>query len=120
VAVRVEGLNELIRAFGKVDKDLKRGVQRELQASADIVSQATKSKIGSLSPPGSSRTIGGVRPRVRGSTAVVEQRLGKTTGKRGDWGVTQMHRGFLPALSEKTTEVVQRLDEMLGRLAGEF
>lgn len=116
--VRVDGLDDLVRAFGKISKDLRREVQRELSDAAKIVATEARAKISGLAPPGSPRTVGGVRPRVRGSTAFVEQRLGKTTGKRGDWGAIQMRRAFLPSLDEKQDEVVERLDRMLDRLAG--
>lgn len=117
--VRVEGIAALVRAFGQIDAGLRRGVQKELNDVAQIVATQVKENISGFSPPGSPRTVGGVRPRVRGSSAIVEQRLAKTTGKRGDWGATQMRRAFLPAVADKHDEVVKQLDSMLGRLAGE-
>jgi hypothetical protein len=60
-----------------------------------------REKIGDLSPP-SPRSAAGVITRVRSAGLVtVEQKLRKTTGKRGDWGVTQMKYAFLPAADEK-------------------
>ena len=115
--VRVEGLDELIRASGQVDKGLRRGLTRELSGIAMVVASRAQEKLSALSPPASAKTVSGVRPRVRGSLAYVEQRLGKTTGKRGDWGATQMRRAFLPALDEKTDEVVEGLELMLDRIA---
>ena len=111
--VRVEGLSALVRAFGRVDKDMKRGLQRELSDIAKIVATGTQEKLSALSPPASSKTVSGVRPRVRGATAYVEQRLGKTTGKRGDWGATQMKRAFLPSLEENADRVEERVDAMI-------
>lgn len=117
MAIIIEGSNELVRAFGRVDKDLKRGLQRELRGAAQIVAGAAREKLSALNPPATGRTITGVRPRLRIGSAYVEQRLGKTTGKRGDWGATQMKRAFLPALSEKTDEVMESVERMLDKAA---
>lgn len=118
--VRVEGLAELVRTFGRLQPELRRGVQRELSEAARIVGVETQRRLAALSPSASPRTVSGVRPRVTGATAFVEQRLAKKTGKRADWGATQMRLGFLPALDSKQEAVVARLDEMLGRLGGDF
>jgi hypothetical protein len=112
--VRVEGLNDLVRAFGRLDKDLRRGVQKELAASAEIVRADAAAGFMHVN----ARSAGGFRPRVRGATAVVQQRYSRTTGQRPDYGRHQMWY-LLKALRDKEGEVVARLDLMLGRLGGE-
>jgi hypothetical protein len=113
-AVKVEGLNELVRAFGQIDKELRRDIQRELSAAALIVRQEAAAGFMHISP----RSAGGFRPRVRGSTAVVEQRYRKTTGMRPDYGSHQMWY-LMKALGDKEEAVVARLDLMLDKLGGE-
>jgi hypothetical protein len=112
--VRVKGLNELVRAFGKMDKELRKDLQRELSKAALIVRGEAASGFMHISP----RSAGGFRPRVRGSTAVVEQRYRKVTGLRGDYGAHQMWY-LLRALRDKEDEVVGSIDIMLGKLGGE-
>ena len=112
----VEGLPELVRAFGRIDKDLKRGLQREISDAAKIVRDEAASGFMHIS----ARSAGGFRPRVRGATAVVEQRYRKTTGLRPDYGSHQMWY-LLKALREKEDAVIARLELMLdviGREAG--
>ena len=115
--VRVKGLRELERSFRRMEGDLRRDLQREISGAADIVAQEARGIAGGLGL--SSRTVGGYRPRVRGSSGFVEQRRRKTTGKRPDFGVLQMRRVLLPALGRKQAKVVEAIDQMLGRMAGE-
>ncbi len=90
--VRVEGLNELVRAFGKLDKDLRRGVQKELAGAAEIVKQDWVS--------------------------FLEMTISRTTGKRPDYGRHQMWY-LLKALRDKEPEVLAAMDAMLGRIGGD-
>ncbi len=114
--VRVEGLRELSRAFSRYDKELKRELRLELKAAAEIVAVAARQKLSELAPPASPATVSGIRGRTSGPTALVDQRLRKSTGNRGDWGATQMAFGLIPARSEKYPEVVQATELMLDRL----
>lgn len=113
--IRVRGQAELVRAFGRIDKSLRQEVQRELAAAAEIVSDEARSRLAAYD----TASAAGLRPRVRGASSFVEQRRRKVTGRRGDWGVLQMREALLPALSSKQDEVIDRVDEMLARLAGE-
>ncbi len=113
-AVKVEGLNELVRAFGKIDKELRRGVQRELGEAAKIVRDEASAGFMHVS----AKSASSFRPRVRGATAVVEQRRARTTGKRPDFGRHQM-RYLMRALGDKSDMVVARLELMIDRLGGE-
>src|SRR3990167_1480361 len=96
-----------------MDKELKKDLNRELREAADIVAQDARPRLARYN----ARSAAGIRPRVRGGgLAVVEQRRGRVTGKRGDWGSLQMRKAFLPALASKRDQVEQRLEEMLDRL----
>lgn len=129
-AIRVEGLSALIRDLNRMDRELGRDVQRELQAAARIVSEDAKSQVRQIGFKNSEGRIErSIRPRVKGrSTAIVESR--RSYFRRyyypviyhfGSWG-TRPSRSAVPfmylALERKQAEVVRHLDAMLGRLVG--
>ncbi len=111
----MEGLRELQRALKNIESDLGKEIDKELREAAKIVSDEARSL--AASHGFSSKSVTGLRPRVRGfGRAFAEQSRRKTTGKRGDFGVMQMQRVLLPALGRKQGEVVHALDKMLDRL----
>lgn len=113
--VRVEGLRELVRDFGRIDADLRRQLQREISEAADIVAQDARSRADRYAGnPG-----GKIRPRVRGASGYVESRA-RSKGIRPDFGALLMRTAFLPALASKESEVTRRVDQMLDRLAGSY
>ena len=124
--VAVKGLDQLIRDFNKVNADLRRDIQRELQEIARIVSDEAKEIVvqGDLFESG--KLANQIRPRVRGSTAIVESRA-KRKGyaypgiyEFGKSGRMKKRRPFLePALEAKQREVIEGLEDMLGRLTSE-
>jgi hypothetical protein len=58
----------------------------------------------------------GFRTRVRGGSVFVEQSRGRTTGEHPEFGVLQMERALLPALSGREDEVTRSLEDMLDTL----
>ena len=126
--VAVRGLDQLVRDFGKVSDQLKRDVQRELQDIALIVSDQAKENARSEGLDKSGRLIKGIRPRVRGATAIVEDRA-KSKGRRfpypgiyefGVSGRDRRRRPFLvPALDQKQGDVMRGLEDMLDRLTSQ-
>ena len=125
--IRVQGLDALIRDLNRMDRELGRDVQRELQAAARIVSEDAKSQVRQMGLDGTGNMERSIRPRVtRRSTAIVEAR--RSYYRRyyyapiyhfGTFG-TKPKRSGVPfmylALERKQGEVVRHLDEMLGRL----
>lgn len=128
MTIRVEGLDALIRDLNRIDRELGRDVQRELQDAARIVSDEGKRQVrmmGLKEPTGN--MMRSIRPRVvKRSNAIVEAR--RSYFRRyyypviyhfGSWG-TRPRRSAVPflyiALERKQAEVIRRLDEMLGRL----
>jgi hypothetical protein len=100
-------------AFRKAEGDLDKELRRELLAVGEPVAEDARGRLSAYNP----RSAAGIRARLRsGTTVVAEQRLGKTTGRRGDWGALQMRRALSPALAAHEGEIVQRLDAMLGRV----
>lgn len=128
-AIRVEGLSALIRDLNRMDRELGRDVQRELQAAARIVSDEAKFQYRQLPLNQGGTTERSIRPRVvKRSTAIVEAR--RSYFRRyyypsiyhfGTYG-TNPSRSGIPwmylALERKQAEVVRHLDAMLDRLVG--
>ena len=127
MTIRVEGLDALIRDLNRIDRELGRDVQRELQAAARIVSEDAKSQVRQMGLDGTGNMERSIRPRVvKRSNAIVEAR--RSYYRRyyyaliyhfGTYG-TRPKRSGVPftylALERKQAEVVRHLDEMLGRL----
>lgn len=125
--IRVEGLDALIRDLNRMDRELGRDVQRELQAAARIVSDEAKEQVRNMGLNGSGNMERSIRPRVvKRSNAIVEAR--RSYYRRyyyaliyhfGTYG-TRPKRSGVPfmylALERKQAEVVRHLDQMLGRL----
>lgn len=113
--VRVQGLRELQRDFRRMSSELAKDLRSELREAGDIVRDDARPRMAGYS----GKTAAGFRTVVRARGVAVEQRLGRTTGKRPDFGALQMREALVPALDAKQDEVVDRLDRMLDHLAGE-
>jgi len=124
--IRVEGLDALIRDLNRMDRELGRDVQRELQKAARVVSDDAKSIVRQNGLVRSGRMVGSIQGRVvNRSSAVVEARRRNFPRfyyvqiyHGGTWG--KPTRGPVPflylAVERKQAQVVRMLDEMLGRL----
>ena len=107
--LRVVGLSELFADLNAVDRELAIRLRTAEREAGDVVARDAADKLNSLRPA-SPRSAAGVVTRVRSAGLVtVEQKYRKTTGKRPDWGVTQMTHAFLPALEEKGEEARERI-----------
>ena len=115
--MKVLGLSELIRDLNAIDRDLAADLRTRLRAVGELVARDVRQRVGRFSPP-SPRTGAGVKVRVRSAGLVtVEQTKRKTTGKRPDWGVTQMKDAFLPAADANEETVVRGVDAAIERVA---
>lgn len=123
--IAVQGLDQLVRDFGKINVDLRREVQRELQAVAEIVAVQARADVAAGGLVKSGRLQKGIRSRVRGATAIVEDRAkAKGSGypypgiyEFGVSGRDKKRRPFLePALEKKQPEVMRSLEDLLDRL----
>jgi hypothetical protein len=110
--VRVKGLRELDRALRKMDKELSREMRSTLKEAAEIVAVDARARFSDISPASASS----MRARAKAKGATVEQSKGRTTGKRPDYGALQMRRALLPALEAKQEQVVEKVDDLIGRL----
>jgi hypothetical protein len=115
--LRVLGLSELIKALNAVDRDLARALRASLKEAADFVAKDAGARLSELSPS-PARSAAGVVPRVRNAGLVtVEQKLRRTTGKRPDWGATQMARAFLPAADADADQVAAMVETAIDSVA---
>jgi len=110
--VRVKGLAELNRAFRASDKALTKELRKELREAGNIVRDDARPRFASVD----AGSAAGFHTVVRQRGVSVEQRLGRTTGQRPDFGALQLRRALEPALDAKQGEVVDQLDGMLDRI----
>lgn len=116
--LRVKGYYEFLRAVDHADKTVKKAVRDELRAAAlPVRLEAQHEEADTLR---SAKSAAGLRIIVRRRGVALEQTLRKTTGKRGDWGATQMRDALLPALERHQTDVERRLEQTLGRIVDRF
>ena len=117
-SIRVEGLRELNAHLKEFDKVLQRELQKAIREIAEPVAEETRSRLSGIGVH--DPTISGIKAGSRLGAAVVRQRARATTHKRGDFGVTQMRYGFLPALKDKEPETIARVEHLLGELTTRF
>lgn len=112
--LRIKGLKELDRAFGKIDRDLRREMKVEIKAGAELVAADARPRAEKYG----SRTAGGIKAAIRGTTGLVRQSIG---GKRirPAFGSVLLRNALLPAVEAKQEAVVDHFDQMLGRLGGD-
>ena len=113
--VRVKGLRETRRAFRKLSKDLDKEVRDGLREAAKPVHEEASNLFARYDAD----SAGGYRIRVRQRGVAVEQSKRRTTGLRPDYGKLQMRRALIPALDRRQDEVIEGIDKVLDRLAGE-
>lgn len=115
--LRVLGLSELIAALNAVDRDLAKDLRAGLKEAGEVVARGVREKLMELFPA-PARSAAGVVVRVRSAGLVtVEQKYRKTTGKRPDWGVTQMKDAFLPAADERQELAAQHIEAVVDNTA---
>jgi hypothetical protein len=130
-SVRVEGLSQLIRDFNRMNKQLGTDLRRELVDIGKIVADEAKNEqmpsqelaggqSGEDNVRNSGRLQSSIRPRMRGTATIVEQRRDGSYSKFPYGAIYEYSKGrpFLePALDARTEDVVQALDDMLDRLS---
>lgn len=112
----VKGYREFMRACAKAPKDTRTEVRAAFRVVGDIVRTDAASRLASLS----AKSAAGLRTRVRQTGVSVEQSARKTTGKRPDWGATQMKEALLPAVVSKEHEVVDAMEDAIDTVADHF
>lgn len=115
-AVRVKGLREFQRACNKADKQTKTGLRARLRDAGDTVRGEASARFAHVD----GKSAAGYRVAVRARGVAVEQRLGRTTGRRPDFGAKQMREALVPALEAKRGQVERNLEDMLDDIIDGF
>lgn len=119
VTYRVEGLDDLIRDFAKLDKGLAKELRKELRRVAEPVRAEVRKELAEKASSAQSRDGVTIRLR-RGAQVSVENARRKTTGQRGDWGAIQQVRDYDVALAAKEGEILRGLEGFVDGLADGF
>ena len=122
-AVRVRGLRELSRDFKRMSKDLSDDLTDALKEAADPVKETAQhlalSEIENMpaSPHWARMRIG--VSRAQGTVYMVPAARRRSSGRsRPNLATLLLDRSMDPALDKHSDEVVDRVDKMLGDLAG--
>ena len=102
--IQLHGYRECMAALKLIDKEAQRTVRDALREAAWPVAADTKSRLAEY------RDVGPVGISVRARGVSVEQRQGKTTGKRPDFGALQMTEAFIPALHDNEAETLRGVE----------
>jgi hypothetical protein len=116
--VHIRGYREFLRATNRAEKASKRFVRDNFKEVGEVVRVPAADDLRTLQPTG--KSAAGLRTIVRARGVNVEQTLRKVTGKRPDWGATQMRKILLPNLESHEREIEQKLEEKLGDIADHF
>jgi hypothetical protein len=96
-----------------MERDTAKLLAREISDIGKDVAMDARGRLARVS----ARSAGGIRHRVRRRLEIqVEQRKGRTTGERPDWGAFQMREALVPARSAKVGETYRRLEDVLDRV----
>ena len=124
-AVRVNGLRELTRAFGKISKDLSNEVRDELLEAVEPVKQRAEqlalSRIRNMpESPAYAEMRTGVS-RARGVVFMVPawRSRRRPNRRRPNVGALLVERAMDPAVDEKTDDIVRGVEHVLDRLGRE-
>lgn len=116
--VRVKGLRELQRDLNRMEGGLAREVDESLREAGELVERETASRIRARGLVRTGKMVGSVRTAVtRGKVRV------RVTAARRGFPYPRLREAqtpFLnPALESKRGEVIEVIDRMLARLAGD-
>ena len=117
-ALVVKGYREFLRASDRAEKSSKNFVRDNFREVGEVVRVPAADDLRDLQPTG--KSAAGLRTIVRTRGVAVEQTLRKTTGKRPDWGKTQMRKILLPNVDAHEREIEQKLEEKLDVIADHF
>ena len=112
-SVRVEGYREAMRALNKVDSGIKDLFKDAFKEIGQPIAADIQQRLGIYQ----GISLGTVGPKVTTKGMFITQRARKRAGKRGDFGVLQMTRGFLPAAADNQERVDEELEKVFDRLA---
>ncbi len=112
-AVRVRGLREFQRAVSKADRETNKRFRARFKRVGEIVQRPAAGLFAKYD----AKSAAGFRPVVRARGVAVEQRYGKTTGQRPDFGHLQMAQALIPALEANEGAILREFELALDELA---
>ena len=112
-ALQVKGLREVQRELRKYDKNLPKVVTEPLREVAEPIAATVRDKLASRFAGAKTNRV---RPVVLSGRLVVRQTAQKKTGKRPDFGRTQMIYAFEPALAEHEPTLVAAVERAMDRM----
>lgn len=118
--IRVEGLAELRRDFGRISKALQDDLRDELKKAAGIVSDEAIDIADRKGLRDTGKLIKSIRPGTSGAKAVIRanaKRKGYTYGAVYEFGRGGKRAFLRPALDAKSDAVVDALGDLLDNLA---
>lgn len=113
--VRVKGLQETQRAFGKIDKRLRSELGDELKKLAEPAAADARR----IASKWGEATASGIQAGRRRGGAVIRQRRRKTTGQHPSFGALQMREALIPAAEQHEPEVIRGVEELLDKLTSD-
>lgn len=114
----VKGYREFLRAADRSEKQSRRFVRDNFRQVGEVVRVPAADDLRQLQTKGTSAA--GLRTIVRARGVTVEQTLRKVTGKRPDWGATQMRKVLLPELEQHQRDIERIAEGALDRIADHF
>lgn len=108
--VHVKGYREANRALQQVDKDTAKYVLDGLKDAAKPIADDANRRLDRY------QSVGPIVARASRSGVFIRQSKRKKTGLRSDFGALQMRTGLIPAAEDGERELVERVDDALGRL----
>ena len=128
--MRIEGLNALVRDFGKMSRELRRDIRAELREAAREVADEARSIAREQGLVDSGQLARQIKPGWRrGNVAVVRESAVRATGKNApfrypavyEYGRKRGNRPFLrPALERKRVAIYARMSGLVDRLTGRY
>lgn len=127
-SIHVEGLRELVRAFGRMNPALRLEMNRELRKLGKEVAQEAQLIAGEKGLRESGSLIGGIRTRLNVGTVSIVSTARKVSPKYpGGYDYPRRYeferggaRAFLqPALERRAPAALQALDEIFSRMVSE-
>ena len=116
--LKIRGYREFLRATNRAEKESKTFVRDNFKEVGEVVRRPAADDLRGLQPSG--KSAAGLRTIVRQRGVAVEQTLRKVTGKRPDWGATQMREILIPNLESHEREIETELEKAVDRIADHF
>lgn len=108
--MHVKGYREVTRALQQTDKETRKYVLAGMKEAAGPMAGDANRRLDRY------QGVGPIVARATNSGVFIRQSRRKVTGKRADFGALQMLKGLIPAAEDGERDLVERVDDALGRL----